>query len=296
MQTWDEVMAAPPAGRRRLMRALSVLLAVAAVCAAVWPFAVQWTSGARLAHEADTAAAAHEPATSADREDLKAARAYNARLARSGQPRLGAAMSGAGGSPDFSGSSDRAYMDVLPDVMATVSYPSLGIRLPVRHGASDQVLRAGAGHLYGSSLPVGGASTHTVLTGHTGLPDSLLFTRLDEARRGDVFYITVRGTTLAYRVDRIRVVGPSDTSALRVRAGEDRATLVTCTPYGINSHRLLVSGLRARMPKQAPYPRDARGDAKGRAMAVAAATAACALPVAVRASRRPRPCRHRKSA
>lgn len=295
MPTWDEVMAAPPAGRRRLMRVLSALLAVAAVCAALWPFAVQWASGMRLAREATAATAAHEPATSADRRDLRAAHAYNARLARSGQPRLGAAMSRAG-SPDFSGSSDRAYMDVLPDVMATVSYPSLGIRLPVRHGASDQVLREGAGHLYGSSLPVGGASTHTVLTGHTGLPDSLLFTRLDEARRGDVFYITVRGSTLAYRVDRIRVVGPSDTSALRVRAGEDRATLVTCTPYGINSHRLLVSGLRARMPGQAPYPKDAKPDAKGRAAAVTAAAAALGLPVAVRSARRPRPCRHRKPA
>ena len=184
-------------------------------------------------------------------------------------------------------------MSVLPDVMATVSYPSLGIRLPVRHGASDDTLRQGAGHLYGSSLPVGGKGTHTVLTGHTGLPDSLLFTRLDEARRGDVFYILVRGATLAYKVDRISVVDPSDTSLLRVRAGEDRATLVTCTPYGVNSHRLLVSGPRARMPEQAPYPKDAKGDAKGRAMGVAAAVGACGLPVAARLSRRPLPCRHR---
>lgn len=285
-------MAAPPVGRRGLLRFLSALLAVLAVCAAVWPFAVQWASGARLSREASAAAAAHMPATAADRRDLKAAHAYNRRLTRSGQPRLGAAMSRAGGSPDFSGSSDRTYMSVLPDVMATVSYPSLGIGLPVRHGASDQVLREGAGHLYGSSLPVGGKGTHAVLTGHTGLPDSLLFTRLDEAKRGDVFYIAVRGSTLAYKVDRISVVDPSDTSLLRIRAGEDRATLVTCTPYGVNSHRLLVSGLRARMPEQAPYPKDAKGDAKGRAMGVAAAICACGLPVAVRLSRRPRPCRH----
>ena len=252
MPTWDEVMAAPPAGRRRLLRLLSALLAVLAVCAALWPFALQWASGARLSREAATATAAHVPATAADRRDLKAARAYNVRLARSGQPRLGASMSRAGGSPDFSGSSDRPYMSVLPDVMATVSYPSLGIRLPVRHGASDDTLRQGAGHLYGSSLPVGGKGAHTVLTGHTGLPDSLLFTRLDEARRGDVFYILVRGATLAYRVDRISVVDPSDTSLLRVRAGEDRATLVTCTPYGVISHRLLVSGPRVRLPEPAP--------------------------------------------
>lgn len=230
-------MAAPPAGRRRLLKLLSALLAVLAVCAALWPFAIQWASGARLSREAAAATAAHVPATAVDRRDLKAARAYNARLARSGQPRLGASMFRAGGSPDFSGSSDRPYMSVLPD--------------------------------------------------------SLLFTRLDEARRGDVFYILVRGATLAYRVDRISVVDPSDTSLLRVRAGEDRATLVTCTPYGVNSHRLLVSGPRARMPEQAPYPKDAKGDAKGRAMGVAAAVGACGLPVAARLSRRPLPCRHR---
>lgn len=296
MPTWDEVMTTPPAGRRCLLRLLSALLAVLAVCAALWPFAIQWASGARLSLEAAAATAAHVPATAADRHDLKAARVYNARLAHSGQPRLGASISRTGGSPDFSGSSDRVYMDTLPDVMATISYPSLGIRLPVRHGASDETLRRGAGHLYGSSLPVGGKGSHTVLTGHTGLPDSLLFTRLDEARRGDVFYIAVRGTTLAYRIDRIRVVGPSDTSALRVRAGEDRATLVTCTPYGVNSHRLLVSGVRARMPEQAPYPKDARGDIKGRAMAVGAVAIGLGLPVAARMSRRPRPCRHRKPA
>ena len=114
-------MAAPPAGRRRLLKLLSALLAVLAVCAALWPFAIQWASGARLSREAAAATAAHVPATAVDRRDLKAARAYNARLARSGQPRLGASMSRAGGSPDFSGSSDRPYMSVLPDVMATVS-------------------------------------------------------------------------------------------------------------------------------------------------------------------------------
>lgn len=130
MPTWDEVMAAPPVGRRGLLRFLSALLAVLAVCAALWPFAIQWASGARLSREAAAATAAHVPATAADRRDLRAAHAYNARLARSGQPRLGASMSRAGGSPDFSGSSDRPYMSVLPDVMATVSYPSLGIRLP----------------------------------------------------------------------------------------------------------------------------------------------------------------------
>lgn len=274
------------------MRVLSAMCAVLAVVAAFWPFALQWSNGTLLARSAAMSDGSHEPATASDRRDLKRARAYNRRLANSGQPELGAAMTAAG-SPDFSGQSDREYRRTLPDVMATISVPSLGIRLPVRHGASDRTLREGAGHLYGSSLPVGGKGTHTVLTGHTGLPDSLLFTRLDEAKTGTVFYIKTRGLTLAYRVDRIRVVDPADTGLLRVTRGEDRATLVTCTPYGINTHRLLVSGVRVSMPEQAPYPEHAKGDGGTRAAIVSAVVLAAGLPVAVRLSRRPRHCLHR---
>lgn len=121
----------------------------------------------------------------------------------------------------------------------------------------------GSGHLYGTSLPVGGKNTHAVLTGHRGMVNVLMFTRIDELNKGDDFYIKVMGETLAYQVDSITVILPTEGDRyLRIRPGEDRVTLMTCTPYGVNTHRLLVSGHRVRMPVPAPYPQDARGDAR----------------------------------
>ena len=138
------------------------------------------------------------------------------------------------------------YYEVLNlnDTMAYVDIPKIGVHLPVYHGTSEEVLRRGVGHLEGSSLPVGGADTHTVLTGHTGLSNARLFTDLQELEVGDLFYIYVLDQVLAYRVDQIKVVEPDDTSYLKREIGKDYATLLTCTPYGINSHRLLVRGER----------------------------------------------------
>lgn len=117
----------------------------------------------------------------------------------------------------------------------------------------------GSGHLYGTSLPVGGKNTHAVLTGHRGMVSALMFTRIDELNKGDDFYVKVMGETLAYQVDAITVILPTEGDRyLRIRPGEDRVTLMTCTPYGVNTHRLLVSGHRVRMPVPAPYPQDAR--------------------------------------
>ena len=129
-------------------------------------------------------------------------------------------------------------------VMGIVEIPKIGCALPIYHGTDDAVLQIAVGHLEWSSLPVGGESTHAVLTGHRGVPGSLLFTRLDELRVGDSFYIEVMGEELGYKIDRIDVIEPDDDSKLRVTAGEDRVTLMTCTPYGINTHRLLVRGHR----------------------------------------------------
>ena len=144
-------------------------------------------------------------------------------------------------------------------LMCSVRIPKIDVNLPVYHGTSTEVLAAGAGHLYGTSLPVGGANTHAVLTGHRGVPGSLLFTRLDELQVGDSFYIEVMGEELGYKIDRIDVITPDDDSKLRVTAGEDRVTLMTCTPYGVNSHRLLVSGVRASIPDEVPVPEEAQG-------------------------------------
>jgi len=129
-------------------------------------------------------------------------------------------------------------------VMGTVEIPLINVSLPIYHGTSDAILKKGAGHLQGTSLPVGGASTHTVITGHTGLSNAKLFTDLTELDKGDIFFLEVMGEKLAYQVDQIKVVLPTEMDDLKIVPGEDYCTLLTCTPYGVNTHRLLVRGKR----------------------------------------------------
>jgi sortase A len=129
-------------------------------------------------------------------------------------------------------------------LMSYVDIPSIDCTLPIYHGTSDTVLQAGAGHIEGSSLPVGGESTHCVILAHRGLPSAKLFSALDKLNVGDTFTLNTLGETLTYEVDQILIVLPDDTSNLRIEEGEDYCTLVTCTPYGINTHRLLVRGKR----------------------------------------------------
>ncbi len=129
-------------------------------------------------------------------------------------------------------------------VMGTLEIPAINVSLPIYHGVSDSVLRAGVGHLEGTSLPVGGTGTHAVLSGHRGLTSARLFTDLDKLVEGDLFYIQILDETLVYEVDQILIVEPEDTSALAIDPEQDYVTLMTCTPYGINTHRLLVRGHR----------------------------------------------------
>lgn len=129
-------------------------------------------------------------------------------------------------------------------MMGYIRIPKIKVEIPIYHGTSESVLQAGVGHFWGTSLPVGGESTHTVLTGHRGLPAKTLFTNMDMLVKGDVFYIKVLDETLAYQVDQILTVLPEETEALSIVPGQDYATLVTCTPYAINTHRLLVRGHR----------------------------------------------------
>ena len=129
-------------------------------------------------------------------------------------------------------------------IMGYVSIPKLGVELPVYHGVSAEVLNIACGHLEGTSLPIGGESTHCVLSAHRGLPHAKLFTELDKMEVGDTFQLTVLDRTLTYQVDQITVVRPDEINDVRIIPGEDLCTLLTCTPYGINSHRLLVRGTR----------------------------------------------------
>lgn len=155
---------------------------------------------------------------------------------------------GPNGQQTATGAGAAAYfrqLDVGPDgVMGTLSYPAIGVTLPIYHGTGDWALDHGIGHLFGSALPVGGAGTHSVLTGHSGVVGKTLLDPLHHAKLGEIFYITTLGQRIAYRVDQINVVLPTDTSKLQPVSGKDYLTLLTCTPIGVNSHRLLVRGVR----------------------------------------------------
>lgn len=140
------------------------------------------------------------------------------------------------------------YKEVLnlseDGIMGYIQIPKILVDLPIYHGTSEEVLEKGVGHIQNTSVPIGGNSTHSVLTGHTGLPNAELFTRLDELVVGDIFYIHVLNDILTYKVYEIKVVLPDNIDELRITSGEDLVTLVTCTPYGVNSHRLLVKAER----------------------------------------------------
>lgn len=144
--------------------------------------------------------------------------------------------------------SDSDYENLLnlnhDSLMGSIEIPKIGVKLPIYHGTSPEVLSKGIGHMSKTSLPIGGTGTHAVLTGHTGLSNAELFSNLDELEEGDVFFIYVLNRTLAYQVDQIKIVLPSNAEDLEIDPNEDYVTLITCTPSGVNSHRLLVRGTR----------------------------------------------------
>ena len=284
------------------MRVLAAVLIFSAIGIGLFPKVLQYQSAQKLASTSARSeqSVAGWPYPQAD-EAFAAAGAYNKRLAKSGQPVIGEAEdplaelynNNQSGSSDGSGSSstgadatgdgnkdsasskDAEYqrlLDTGDGVMGSIRIPKISVDLPIYHGTSEQTLASGAGHLYGSSLPVGGKDTHAVITGHRGLVEASMFTRLDEIRVGDYFYIDVMGHTLGYMVDRITEIEPNDTSQLKITSGEDRVTLMTCTPYGVNTHRLLVSALRSAIPEEIPAEDDAAKDVRVIAGVVSAAT------------------------
>lgn len=267
------------------MRVLAAVLILTALGIGMFPRVLQYRSARELA---STSARSEKrvagwPYPQAD-EAFAAAREYNKRLAKSGQPVIGeakdplaelyddpqnaannASADGSDNSGDSASAKDTEYQSLLDSgdgVMGAIRIPKISVNLPVYHGTSELTLASGAGHLYGSSLPVGGKSTHSVITGHRGLVEAAMFTRLDEMRVGDYFYLDVMGRTLGYKVDRITEINPDDTSKLKIVPGEDRVTLMTCTPYGVNTHRLLVSALRSAIPGEIPAEADATKDAR----------------------------------
>ena len=174
---------------------------------------------------------------------LESARSYNASLLASGTYLTDPFDESALEDP-----TKEPYADLLDidgeGLMGYLDIPKIGVNLPIFHGTTPEVLAGGVGHLQPTSLPVGGTGTHSVLSAHTGVAGRKLFTDLDQLRKGDAFYVHVLGEVLAYRVDDIRVVLPDDVSSLGIDPVADKVTLVTCTPYGVNDHRLLVTGSR----------------------------------------------------
>lgn len=254
---WDCILAGPrPRRTRRGWRIVAaLLLAIGGILLGLTPLIGCWPLVAQVVHahvqaESGRAAIADNRVQRKESQDrLAAAREYNRRLLLSGQPVLGEVVDPFDGtlSGDFSGDDDEEYTSQLNHdhgIMAVVEVPSIGVNMPVRHGSDAETLERGAGHLHGTSLPVGGRGTHSVITAHRGLRTKLMFTRLDELEAGDVIIIHVEGVKLVYGVDRISVIDPDNTGVLRASDGEDRLTLMTCTPYGVNTQRLLVSGTR----------------------------------------------------
>lgn len=229
--------------KARLPLLFIFLVLLAGVGAMGYPVASNWISVYTAKVEiADYNAAVEEEDTSKLEEALKEAEEYNKTLS------VGAVKTSAA-----------SYDELLAvtDAIGYLEIPKLGIYLPIYHGTSDEVLQKGIGHMEDTSLPVGGESTHSVLSGHTGLPAAKILTDLDQMEKGDRFYIHVLNRILAYEVDQIKVVLPEETDDIRIVKGEDYVTLLTCTPYGINSHRLLVRGKRTgyipeKMSVQAP--------------------------------------------
>lgn len=214
-----------------------ILLLIGAVTVG-YPFISNWLMSKNLSSEVQTYLDTSDKTDKTILEsELKKALKYNESFV--GSVRIGDPFSS---QPEYS----EEYYNLLnldgTSVMACIEIPSINVKYPIYHGTSNEVLEKGVGHLKSSSLPVGGKSTHAVLTGHTGVSNLKIFTDLDKLKKGDKFFIHVLNKTLAYEVDNIAVVLPDETSLLQIDEGKDYVTLVTCTPYGQNTHRLLVRG------------------------------------------------------
>lgn len=247
--------ASAPSGRsrrgRRSARALAfaVLLALAGIAAILYPYASDYLA---RREQAAVGERQQDVVAQAPKQDLtdewEAAREFNRRQLE------GRVVVSDPFDPNNSTPSDEEYAEVLNlagnGVMGQLVIPSIGVNLPIYHGVSDDQLLRGVGHLPTTSLPIGGPSTHCVLAGHTGLPSAKILGDIDRLKEGDWFIIRVLGEDHAYRVTSTEVVLPTETQSLVTQDGRDLVTLVTCTPYGVNTHRLLVHAERCEVPQE----------------------------------------------
>lgn len=227
---------------KKFLNGLMLLCALAGILLLAYPYIGFWLNDRNQSYAIQEYDDTLQRAEEDEIQEIKAkARRYNAEL----QP--GNISDPFTRSPE---GMDQEYNSLLRvgdhEVMCYLDIPRINLHLPVYHGTGEDTLQKGVGHLQGSALPVGGTGTHSILTGHTGVKSAVLFTNLPELETGDEFYIHVLDEILAYRIDDIKVIEPTDTDALEMDQHKDYVTLITCTPYGINSHRLLVRG--ERMP------------------------------------------------
>lgn len=222
--------------------AISAIFMIGAICLIAYPTFSDWWNRMHQSYAVASYVEQTEDLSGEEKQQmLDAAHAYNEALAANGDRW------------HLTDEQKQTYENTLDitgtGIMGYVTIPRIKVKLPVYHGTSEGVLQIAAGHLAGTSLPVGGETTHAVISGHTGLPSAKLLTGLDELQEGDMFAFHVLDETYTYQVDQISVVLPSDISKLNIESGKDYATLITCTPYGVNSHRLLVRGHRIPNPK-----------------------------------------------
>lgn len=240
--------AEPKKRASKLNKIIPLLLVIAGVAVLLYPVVVTYLRNTAQTAIADSYRNSQSTLTDSDRDWwLNSAHQYNEE--RAGAPILDPWLNRVS-------KNNAPYIDYQQQlnpsgeedaVMAVLSIPGIDVQLPIYHGTEAETLHKGVGHLYGSSLPVGGVDTHAVLTGHTGLTTSTLFDNLDEVVEGDAFYVDALGEVIKYEVDQITIVEPDEVGNIQPIAGGDYITLITCTPYGVNSHRLLVRGARVDM-------------------------------------------------
>ncbi len=222
----------------RIMTIILLVILLVGLSVLLYPSAANWWNTRTMSRAVASYQEAVEAMSAEDCETaIQEAREYNERLYE-----LGSAAALA--SPDLLSGYEEILTVTEDGLMGYVTVERIGVELPVYHGTESNILSAGAGHLEGSSLPVGGENTHSVISAHRGLPSAKLFTHLDQMEEGDLFTVTILNETCTYKVDRISIILPTEYEELYIEPGQDYCTLMTCTPYGINTHRLLVRGVR----------------------------------------------------
>ncbi len=223
--------------KKHLVEIMLSLILLAGLCLILYPSLSDWWNSF---HQTRAIASYTEDVENTSEEErqllLEEARAYNDMLTKTGNSFI------------LSKEEETKYMSLLnvsgTGIMGYLNIPSIDVNLPIYHGTDETVLQIAIGHIAGSSLPIGGSGTHCLLSGHRGLPSARLFTDLDQVKEGDIFLITVLDELITYQVDQIRIVLPEEVEELAIEKGEDYCTLITCTPYGVNTHRILVRGRR----------------------------------------------------